>query len=314
MEKESGIELTQKRIKEILLGAGLSEIITYSIVPNNSLEIISSGDIFKDKVILDNPLSEENSLLKNNMVYSLINTAKENIRRQNYDFGLFEAGKIFYREEENVIEKIVIAGILCGKALSDLYEKNNKDISNYDFYYVKGLFEKILDKLLIKDVNFKEVEMPCLQPGKKAKVIKDNEILGVFGEVNSKVKQNIDISNALYYFEIDLEKAAMLSLPKMMYEKISKYPSSKRDVSLLIDEKISYDEIMNVINSAGSKILKDIELFDKYKGENIQKGKISLAFHLTYQSDDKTLTEEEINGEHDRLKALLVKKLKADIR
>ena len=314
VRQKSRREEVVEMIKDTLLGCGLSEIITYNLVSKDSIKLIDAEKVYTRKVLLDNPLSNEDSMLRENMIHSMLTIAQKNLNHQNSDFGFFEFGKVFLSSKEEINEKLVLSGVLCGRVLDGIHEMNIKSKVNVDFYYLKGIIEQVINNLFISGILFDESDHPSLQLGRKANVKIGEETIGMFGEISSKVKRNYDIKHDLYYFEIDVEKITKFYNTDIKYKKLSKFPHSVKDVAISIDDEIKYSDVIEVLSQAGSKILKKIELFDRYSGEKLGRGKISLAFHLYYGSEDATLTDEEINSEHDRLKKLLVKKLRAQIR
>ena len=206
-----------------------------------------------------NPVSQEQKYLRSNLASNLLENIREN-RKYFKEVRLFEIGKVFAKEKGQVIEKKKLGLVLLPA----------------DFYRLKGIAETLLNKLRITDVWYDEASGKNV----RAEVKAGNDLLGWLDD-------NI--------FELDFEKIVELATEERIYLPPSKYPAVVRDVALLVDRGTKVVEVLNLINAAGGSLVRDVDLFDMYEGEQIPDGKKNLAFHIIYQSDDHTLTDKEVN-------------------
>jgi phenylalanyl-tRNA synthetase beta chain len=189
-------------------------------------------------------------------------------------------------------------------------EKNQK----VNFHHLKGIIETLLERLHIEDVVFKEGEHPVLNSQFSQMLYRKNKIIGVIGEIDNTVLQQWDVENEVYVFEI-LLKSLFNSLPKKIINRsITKYPSIKRDLALVVDEHIRVGSLEQLIKKVGGNKLISVELFDFYQGKQIASGKKSVAFSLTFLSPKRTLTEEEVDPIINSILDHLKKKYSAMLR
>jgi len=232
-------------------------------------------------------VSDEFKYLRPSLLINLIKNIQEN--QKNFkQFKLFEIGKIFYQQKEKLFEKRMLSGVIFG-------EKEG-------FYLIKGIVDSLLEQFGISDVFYDEYQ-PTPEDSlcsfwhirKSAEIKVSNKKIGFLGEISKKVASLYEIKSEICAFDIDFDKLAKLAFEEQEYLPISKYPAAVRDIAILtpLDTKVA--DVMNIIYGAGGRLLKDIDLFDIYMGEEIPEGKKNLAFHLIFQSDKKTLSSEEVD-------------------
>jgi len=212
-----------------------------------------------------NPVSQEQKYLRSNLAINLLKNIKEN-KKYFKEVRLFEIGKVFKKNKSKVIEGKKLGAVLFPA----------------DFYRLKGVIETLLNKLRITDVWYDEVSGENI----RAEVKIGNDLLGWLGD-------NI--------FELDFEKIVELATEERIYLAPSKYPAVVRDIALLVEPGVKVVEALNLINAAGGRLVRDIDLFDMYEGEKIPHGKKNLAFHIIYQSNDHTLTDKEVNKLQEKI-------------
>jgi len=216
-----------------------------------------------------NPVSQEQKYLRPNLAINLIKNIEENKKYFN-EVRLFEIGKVFEKNKNKVIEKKRLGAVLFPA----------------DFYRLKGVIDTLLNKLRITDVWYNEVSRENI----RAEVKIGNDLLGWLGD-------NI--------FELDFEKIVALATEERIYLAPSKYPAIVRDIALLVERGTKVVEVLNLINAVGGHLVRDVDLFDMYEGEEIPQGKKNLAFHIIYQSDDHTLTDKEVNKLQEKIMKVL---------
>lgn len=188
--------------------------------------------------------------------------------------------------------------------------QNKKQV---DFYVIKGIVEELLDYLGYEgrySFVLDDKKMPEeLHPGQSALISVNNDIVGIIGRVHPAIQKE-----AVYVFEIDLDKLLDKKVGKMKYKEISKYPSVKKDLAFVMDKKVTSKEVEINIKKAAGSLLTNIEVFDVYEGEGIEVGKKSIAYSLTFEKSDGTLTDEEINNAMEKIIDFVQKKIGAELR
>ena len=263
--KKSEDLIYQNKVKDILTNLGFSEAYNYSLVDN------------KESIELANPVSQEQKYLRSSLMPLLIKNVEDN-KRYFEKVRLFEIGKVFHldKRQARVIEK---------KKLASIISLNEKDKDSQEFYRLKGIVDSLLNKIGISDILYDD----DIGDNRKAEIKVGNDLLGWVGEIRSKVAG----------FEIDFDKLVQLATEERIYATPSKYPAIVRDISILVDHNTKVVEVLNLINRVGGILVCDVDLFDIYKGKNIPDSKKNLAFHIIFQSNDRTLVDKEVNQLQD---------------
>jgi len=280
--------------KNILKETGFSEVLNYSFIGEKEREAFS----FKTKEIIEieNPISLEQRYLRPSLLPNLIKNIQLNQRYFN-SIKIFELGKIF-RAGKNK-EKEQIAGVITGE----------------EFYQLKGVVDLLFRKLGISGVWYddyqptpEESKLSVWDLKKCAEIKVDGQEIGFLGEVSPKIREIFKIESKLVAFDIDFEKLQKLSSQEHEYQPISRYPAAIRDLAVLVPQGTKVVKVLNKINIAGGKLIRDIDLFDIYEGEELPEGKKNLAFHIIYQTEDRTLSSKEI----DEIQNKIIKTLEKD--
>lgn len=270
--------------KQILVNRDYREVITYSFISDKWHHRLALDDA--KKITLQNPISKDMSVMRSNLWSGLLQTVIANFNRGYANSRFFESGLCFYGDEYNE-QKLKLAGVISGSV--NINEWSNKE-REVDFYDIKADIETILNFNKLS-YSFIKAEHKALQIGQTAKIIIANKEVGIVGALSPTIEKELSIART-YLFELDL--TLLRENNKPFFKPFSNYQISQRDISIIIDDNIELDEILNSIYALNQKLLINVELFDMYKGDNIQKGKKSIALNLSYQSFEKTLTNEEI--------------------
>jgi len=304
------------QIREILIGCGLNEVITYSFISPDDFDKIRipEGHKLRNTIKIKNPLTREHSLMRTSLISSLLEVIKWNNNRQTEIVKIFEVGKIYLPYENKVnslpLEKIIIAGAINKIGRGNIWEK---DIS-LDIFDVKGIIETILESLKVKNWEILPGNHPSLHPLRNGKIIIKDEEVGIFGEVHSEVIKNYRIPEKVNLFEIDFENL-LPNIPRdINYYILPKYPSVQRDLALIVKEGIASDDIIRVIKSIEENLIKKVTLFDVFKGKQIGNGYKSLAYSLVFQAKEGTLTDQEVDNIYKKIREKLIFKFDAKIR
>lgn len=290
----------EDRIKNLLIGLGYSEFMTYSFISPSAYE--KSNYEEKDENILKilNPLGEDYSIMRTTMVPSMIDALAKNYARGNENVGGFEIGNTFLPTgDELPSEKL--------KLTMGFYDLG-------DFYYLKESIEKILWYLGIDKLEVKRTERSFLHPGRSAEFILNGESLGVFGEVHPKVLENYGLKKKAYVAEIDFDLIVENTIDNYYYKELPKYPTIKRDFAFVMDREIDSVELEEISKKYGKELLESFKVFDIYEGENIEKGKKSVAFSLVFRAPDRTLEDGEVTEICEKIVEEIEKEKDAKLR
>jgi len=280
------IKNNNDEILKYLVNLGFQELINYSFIDKESASLFNENN---NLIELKNPISQEMALMRPSLIPKLLTSIHNNIRHGFLDNDFFEVGLTFSGiEKEQQTKKIAV--VMSGNKYKHSWRIKNREV---DFFDIKEILEKILITTK-KKYSFEAVEKSFLQKGQSAKVFLEDKEIGYIGKLSNNIIKHFSIKDT-FVFEVDFN--VLLQTTKNKYKDFSNYQVSKRDLAIVVDNKISVQNIFDSINQLEQDLLIDIELFDIYKGENIDKNKKSLAFSLSYQSMDETLTDEIIEKE-----------------
>lgn len=304
--KAGSYDKVTRGIRNKMVDLGLNETLSYILVNDKEAKYFTKDDT--ELVSLLDPMTEERNTLRHSILPSLLKIYEYNKARSNKDVAIFEIGKAFYKKQEEYGETNKIAALMTG----DFYlgVDNKKQV---DFYILKGIVEELLDYLGYGNrysFVIKEDKLPDeVHPGQAALISVNNDIVGLLGRVHPVLEKE-----PVYVFEIDLDKVLDKKVGKMKYKEISKFPSVKKDLAVVVDKNITSEEIATIIKKAGGSSLSRIEVFDVYTGKGIEENKKSIAYSLTFEKMDRTLTDEEINESIEKIVEMLNKKHGATLR
>lgn len=304
--KEGSYDKVTRGIRNKMIDLGLNETLSYILVNDKEAKMFTKDDT--ELVKLLDPMTEDRNTLRHSIIPSLLKIYEYNKARSVKDVSIFEIGKAFYKMQDEYGENTKIAALMTGDYYLGI--ENKKQVN---FYVIKGIVEELLDYLGYAGrysfvVN--EEKIPDeLHPGQTAQISVNNDVVGIIGRIHPAIsKENV------YVFEIDLDKLLAKKVGKMKYKEISKYPSVNKDLALVVDKNITSKEIEMNIKKAGGSLLTNIKVFDVYEGIGIPEGKKSVAYALTFEKSDRTLTDEEINNAMDKIIELVEKKMDATLR
>ncbi|MGI6509380.1 MAG: phenylalanine--tRNA ligase subunit beta [Erysipelotrichaceae bacterium] len=296
-------------INSMLNGFGFSEAITYSLVSQANCDagILSIGT----PVRISNAMGEDRRYYRTSLLPSLLDCVSYNTNRNNHEYALFETANVYSDEgKEEMHLSLAISEKTTYSKWQNIYGKN-------DFYSVKGIILNILEKLGYdeKRVFFKKVRNPkeLLHPNKSADIYLGKTLIGSFGHLHPLAKNKYAIDEAVIG-EINLDALFKEKPSRIKFEKIARYPAVNYDLALVVKEEITAEQIVSTINKAGGKLLDVVEIFDVYRGKGIQEGYKSIAVSISYRSDEKTLSENDIMPTHKQVLSQLDSKLDAVLR
>ncbi len=270
----------RKIISRRLRSLGLNEVKTYTLVPEEWTKLFDYEQ--KEKVKLPNPMSQDKAYVRTTLLPSLLHVYEYNQARKNKDVFLYEISKTYdktYQEESK------ISGLLTGNYLEASWNHSRK----VDFYIVKGLLENLLDYMGFSNrYTFEKCNVKELHPGMSAKILLDKEEIGILGRVHPK-----QIKEEVFVFEISMN-ALMKKIKPLKFKEAYRFPGIEKDMAFIVPKEMPVGTLIEVIQKAGGRLLKEVSVFDVYQGENVSKEEKSVAFKLQFIDATKTLTDEEV--------------------
>lgn len=282
---------------------GLNETLSYALIPEAEVQRYSSME-FETVKILD-PMTEERNALRNSLIPSLKMVYDYNKARNLKDICIFEIGKSFHKISGKYGEHLTLAALMTGNY------KEGLEKSNVDFYVAKGVMEELLNYLGFEGRYELAVEdLPKeLHPGQAASIKVDGEKVGIIGKMHPNVAKE-----DIYVIEINLEMLAGLNHEGMKYKEISKFPNVVKDVAFVVKKNVKSEEIEKVIQKAGGKMLKEIEVFDVYTGSNVGEDEKSIAYTMTFNNPERTLSDEEVTTVFNKIMEKVTNECNATVR
>jgi phenylalanyl-tRNA synthetase beta chain len=277
-----------RRVRTALLGMGFSEAITFGFIEAAAAAPFLAGNA---AVALANPLSEKFAVMRPSLLPGLIDAVSHNRRHGRRDVRLFEIGTRFSPSGETRGVGLAWTGL----ATADHWSGARRDV---DFSDIKGAVEQVAAVSMVTP-SFTEARAPYLVPGRAAHIVVNGRVVGMFGELESAVAEGRDLpaGDPVYVAEINLD-ALTAEAPgdALRATALPKYPSVVRDVSILVDDALSAETVRGTIRSAAPNTLILVREFDRYQGKGVPDGRVSLSFRLTFQSPERTLTDEEVQA------------------
>jgi phenylalanyl-tRNA synthetase beta chain len=305
LPEETGFDL--ERAKLALVERGYFEVITYSFV---SPDLQALLDPAATPLVLANPLSAEMAAMRTSLWPGLLQAARQNLARQQPRLRLFESGLRFRNEADGLHQEPVLGGLLFGDAVPEQWGEPGRAV---DFYDLKGDLEALL-RLTGQPQAFRFVpgELAVLHPGQTARIERDGRLVGVAGLLHPAIAARLDIAGDVFLFELALGPLLDGALP--VFRPLSKFPVIRRDLALVLDEAIPYERVRDCIAEAAGTLLRELVLFDVYRGEKIAPGCKSLALGLILQASSQTLTDQEVDSVLEGVLARLAGDLGARLR
>jgi len=287
------------RVSATLVARDYEEAITYSFIDERS-NAAFAGD--ESELVLSNPISSEMSIMRSSVLPGLVSSAAANIARQQDRVRLFEIGKSFHGTLDAPREVVRIAAVASGTTLPEQWGAVSQAI---DFFDIKADLLALL-KLAgdASDVAFRPLEHPALQPGQAAAVLRGDNEIGIIGKLHPGVAKSLDLKRDAYVFEVDALQALASAAP--VAKPVSRFPVIRRDLAVLVKEDVSGEQLVEAVAAAAPELMRDVRIFDIYKGPGIEAGLKSVAISLILQETSRTLTDDDA----DAAQAAAVQKLR----
>lgn len=311
----------EERIKDILVRQGMQEIITYRLTTPEREAKLLAGDakLAPDErpfVTLANPITVDRVTMRHSLLASTLEIMAENGRFQEY-IALFEVGKIYLASEDGVLpdELTRLSLALTGPRQTPHWQASGESDS-LDFFDLKGVVETLIEALHIEDFQVESAKHPTFRPGRTARLLIDGKQLGLMGELHPRVAEGFAIRSEHPVLAAELDIDLLLAhIPDLHYlVPVANYPVVREDLAIVVDRDVPAQKIEDVIRQTGGFLLKEVALFDLFEGEQIGRGKKSLAYHLAFQSPSKTLTDKDVRKQRQRILKQLDHHLGAKLR
>lgn len=310
-------QLTRK-VGQILRACGLNETTTFGFAAPGDLEKIHmSADGRGVPVVLMNPLVAEQTEMRRSLLPGLLQSVAYNEAHGTANVHLYEIGTLFHGRENASLprETQSVAGVLAGSWTDQTW---NNAVDKLRFFAGKGIVEELLEQLRVPKVRFRVAEgegYGFLQPGRAAEVLSGGTVLGWVGEIHPEAREAMDIDQIVVAFELDLDKLIKGAHNQENYHEFSPFPAVQHDLAIVVPDEVTCEDLLQRITSAGGKLLESVRLFDVYRDPiRVGVGKKSMAFSLTYRSDDHTLTSDEVERAHGKIVTKLCKATGGEVR
>lgn len=308
-ETESFQQVFPEKIRDSLVSMGLTEILTNSLVSERH----AAAFCRETPVKLQNPLSPETACLRTSLIPGVLDAVKFNLNRRARKTWFFEIGNIFLPSSETLPREVPMAVCVMGGMLHDFLHWNGRDEAT-SFFHAKGVVERLLSVLHI-DADWVDSERhPSLNPSMTLTVVRNRQILGHVGALHPDIMTGWDFQNPFFVFEFNVLELFGQAEHRIQYRPIPRFPSVQRDLALVFDENTPVGRIQTALKDQGGDILKSVQPFDVYQGEQIPRGKKSVAFSLTFYSAEKTLKEEEVDPVFRKIIKCLERDFSATLR
>ena len=308
LKPNSETTLGLNAIRNRLAALGYQEVITYSFVDSKLESLLGSED--SAVLSLVNPISRDMNVMRTSLWPGLLGTLKHNYHRQQGRGRIFETGLVFLKKNNEIEQKPKVASLIWGDPFPEQWGTRGRDA---DFFDIKGDAEALLALTLAGgEFAFEAAAHPALQEGQSAKILRNGQAVGWLGALSPVVQQAIDIPGKIYLMELDQAAVAASRLP--VFQPLSRYPSVRRDLAVVIAADQETGAVGQAIRDASGELLSEIVIFDIYQGQNIEKTKKSLAIGLTLQHPSRTLTDEDINAIINNCIKVLEAQFNAELR
>jgi phenylalanyl-tRNA synthetase beta chain len=310
LQKPALLTALKRRARNIMVGYGFQELVSFSLT-NIDILVKLSPESKKPEPVpvhIANPASSEQEYLRPTLRAGLLAALNLNKAFSDEGLRLFELGKVYLNRNENLPdEPDMLCGVMCGPRAERWWQGASEPV---DFFDAKGVIEGLLNQIGVA-AKFEKSSDENLHPLNQAAITADGKQIGVVGELHPSVKEHFELTHAVYLFELNIPAVLPLIKDKA-YHQIPKFPATVRDMALVVDSGVTHQHILDTMK--GFSLVTDVALFDVYSGGQVPAGKKSMAYRLTFQSPDKTLTDQQINGVQQAILKKLTTGLGATLR
>ncbi|VTP96663.1 phenylalanine--tRNA ligase subunit beta [Sphingobacterium daejeonense] len=297
-------EVVLNQIADLLISNGYREILSNSLTKDEYLENPETA------VKLLNPLSSDLDVMRQNLLFSALVAIGYNQKRRSADLKVFEYGRSYNLVDENYVEKQLFSLAIAGRKESEQWNNSNNVVSFFD---IKAPVDAIIKRLKVEGIRIEEYQGTYFDYGLSYK--KGEKVLVSLGAVSKKNLKKADVDGPVFFAQFDFDLLVkVIKKNKITYKEVSKFPSVRRDLALLLDESVSFEQLRLIANKTERKLLKEVQIFDVYKGDKLPAGKKSYALSFILQDEEKTLTDKQIDTIIQKLIINFEKEVGATVR
>lgn len=301
------IYVFEEKVRSQLVAEGLQEFLTCDLIGPSLLQIVQDHSVPPESIVkVMNPTSVEQSILRTSLLPGLLQVVKYNVDHQNHDVSGFEIGRIHFRDGEQYKEQSVAGIILTGKSEPHDWKQKSQ---NYDFFDLKGIVENFLGELGITQLTFKNLTLPTFHSGRQASIFVDSLEIGSIGEIHPAIQRRLDIPQRILFGEFDLQGLIQVAKPLEKIKPLAMYPGSERDWTFTVKETVPFAKVVSLIQAQRSPLLEEVSLKDIYRSDKLSSGYQNLTLHFIYRDLAKTVGQEEVETEHQRLTTSVLQQL-----
>ncbi|MGZ4960421.1 MAG: phenylalanine--tRNA ligase subunit beta [Methylomonas sp.] len=294
------------RLQDCLVDRGYQEAITYSFVDEAMQNAIAPGDEF---IRIQNPISSDLAVMRTTLWCGLLNAALYNINRQQSRVRLFESGLRFFYQDGQIQQHKMLSGLALGSVNAEQWAEKSRGI---DFFDIKADVEALF-ALTGNEAVFQPSQHPALHPGQTAQILnQQGQAIGLLGMLHPTLEKQLGFGSPVFLFELSQEAVLERAVPK--FAPLSKFPSVRRDMALIVEDTVSASAVIDCISACGEAVIRDVQIFDIYRGQGVAEGCKSVALSLILQDFSQTLTDLEIDAIFHRVLDALAAKLNAKLR
>jgi phenylalanyl-tRNA synthetase beta chain len=296
--------------RRILAGLGLNEAQGQTLIGKSEVRSQKPEEI----VALANPLSADMDVLRPSLLPGLIHSLRHNVSRKNYDAALFEIGRVFTSVNGQTKENRNVAIAITGQRALNFWSGDERD-AKFDAYDLKGLVEEFLEQFGLRGIMFgKRAESTALFLESATVALGGKLPLGELGQLLPALAKKYDLRDAVFLAEFNLDLLISIRNPAKSFKLLPQFPSSRRDVAMLVPETVTHDAVLQTVKQAKTANLESVELFDVFRGKSVPAGQKSMAYAFTYRAADKTLIDADVNAAHEKILGALKTQLNAELR
>ncbi|MBO0349424.1 phenylalanine--tRNA ligase subunit beta, partial [Phormidium pseudopriestleyi FRX01] len=298
----------RRDLRSAFRSAGLTELMHYSLVKAEQ----------ENQIALANPLFAEYSALRTEMLTGAIDAFQYNLAQGNGPLNGFELGRTFWKDSAGLKEQEAVAGILGGDSTVGRWVRSGRE-QPMSWYEAKGILESVCDRLGL-EISYRPESAAyptLLHPGRTASLWLQDRAVGVFGQLHPQLRQDRELPDEVYIFQMELQPILDILTKDTFGRKFSaysSYPSSDRDLAFYAPVEVAVGDLTGVMSQSAGSLLESVQLFDDYRGQNVPEGQRSLAFRLVYRASDRTLTDDEIEPAHQKVRDALVSQFAVSLR
>jgi phenylalanyl-tRNA synthetase beta chain len=308
----------EERLRDLLVNTGLQEVITYSLTTPEREALL--GLPLGEYLQLRNPISSERTVMRQTLLAGVLDVAAANLRHTD-EVRLFEIGSVFLTRPGQALpdEPRRLALVLTGRRRPEFWGDSavgdTTAAQPLDFFDLKAVIEALADDLHLADIRYRPSSIPYLHPGRAAEMRAGEQLLGHFGQLHPRVADSYGLGERpVLAGEFDVEALQAATPPRYTYVPVPRFPAALRDIAVIVAESVPAEQVAQEIRRAGGELLRQVRLFDLYRGPSIPPGTKSLAYALSYQAEDRTLTDKEVDKAHKKIEDRLKHVLQAQIR